>query len=238
MTFSDIVTLADDSRARADLNVWLAGQSAEQRAAWALESLSGAPALTSSFGTQSAVLLHMLTRLQPDLPVILVDTGHLFPETYRFIDELQDRLRLNLKVYTPPLSSAWSQARHGALWQEGVEGIQRYNQIHKVEPMQRALRELNVRTWFAGLRRVQSDTRAGVDFLELRDGRWKVHPIADWSDRDIWQYLQKHDLPYHPLWHEGYVSVGDVHSSRPMAAGMREQDTRFAGLLRECGIHL
>ncbi|MBP6534040.1 MAG: phosphoadenosine phosphosulfate reductase family protein, partial [Arenimonas sp.] len=85
---------------------------------------------------------------------------------------------------------------------------------------------------------VQSDTRAGVDFLELRDGRWKVHPIADWSDRDIWQYLQKHDLPYHPLWHEGYVSVGDVHSSRPMAAGMREQDTRFAGLLRECGIHL
>jgi phosphoadenosine phosphosulfate reductase len=141
-------------------------------------------------------------------------------------------------VFTPNLSSAWSQARHGELWQEGVEGIRRYNEIHKVEPMQRALKELDVRTWFAGLRRVQSDSRAGIEFLELRDGRWKVHPLADWSDRDIWQYLHKHDLPYHPLWHQGYVSIGDVHSTQPLQVGMLEQDTRFNGLLRECGLHI
>ena len=238
MTLPDAVTAAEDSRARTELNRWLDTQTASQRAAWALDSLAGNHAMSSSFGAQSAVLLHMMTRLRPDLPVVLIDTGHLFPETYRFIDELQERLRLNLKVFTPNLSSAWSQARHGALWQEGVEGIRRYNEIHKVEPMQRALKELDVRTWFAGLRRVQSDSRAGIEFLELRDGRWKVHPLADWNDRDIWQYLHKHDLPYHPLWHQGYVSIGDVHSTRPLQAGMLEQDTRFNGLLRECGLHI
>jgi phosphoadenosine phosphosulfate reductase len=238
MNIPDAVTLAEDSRARSELNRWLSGSTASQRAAWALENLAGNHAMSSSFGAQSAVLLHMMTRLRPDLPVVLIDTGHLFPETYRFIDELQERLRLNLKVFTPNLSSAWSQARHGALWQEGVEGIRRYNEIHKVEPMQRALKELDVRTWFAGLRRVQSDSRAGIEFLELREGRWKVHPLADWSDRDIWQYLHKHDLPYHPLWHQGYVSIGDVHSTQPLQAGMLEQDTRFNGLLRECGLHI
>lgn len=238
MNIPDAVTLAEDSRARSELNRWLSGFTANQRAAWALENLAGNHAMSSSFGAQSAVLLHLMTRQRPDLPVLLIDTGHLFPETYRFIDELQERLRLNLKVFTPNLSSAWSQARHGALWQEGVEGIRRYNEIHKVEPMQRALKELDVRTWFAGLRRVQSDSRAGIECLELRDGRWKVHPLADWSDRDIWQYLHKHDLPYHPLWHQGYVSIGDVHSTRPLQAGMLEQDTRFNGLLRECGLHI
>lgn len=238
MTLPDAVTAAEDSRARTELNRWLAAQTASQRAAWALDSLAGNHAMSSSFGAQSAVLLHMMTRLRPDLPVVLIDTGHLFPETYRFIDELQERLRLNLKVFSPNVSSAWSQARHGALWQEGVEGIRRYNEIHKVEPMQRALKELDVRTWFAGLRRVQSDSRTGIEFLELRDGRWKLHPLADWSDRDVWQYLHKHDLPYHPLWHQGYVSIGDVHSTRPLRAGMLEQDTRFNGLLRECGLHI
>ena len=238
MTLPDVVSAAEDSRSRADLNLWLGTLSAEKRAAWALDSLSGSFAMSSSFGAQSAVLLHMLTRLKSDLPIILVDTGYLFPETYRFVDDLRSRLDLNLKVYTPQVSSAWNEARNGELWQSGVEGIRRYNQIHKVEPMQRALKELNVRTWFAGLRRVQSSTRAAIDFLELRDGRWKVHPLADWSDRDIWNYLQAHDLPYNPLWHEGYTSIGDIHTTQPLHAVLREEDTRFNGLLRECGIHV
>jgi phosphoadenosine phosphosulfate reductase len=237
MTFPDLVTVAEDSRARADLNAWLESLTAEQRVSWALESLAGEHALTSSFGAQASVLLHMLTQQRANLPVILVDTGYLFPETYRFVDELQARLDLNLHIYLPKVSSAWNVARNGSLWESGAEGIQRYNQIHKVEPMQRALKELKVRTWFAGLRRSQSSTRAQIDFLELRDGRWKVHPLADWTDRDIWNYLQKHDLPYNPLWHKGYVSIGDIHTTKRWENGMREEDTRFNGLLRECGIH-
>jgi len=73
--------------------------------------------------------------------------------------------------------------------------------------------------------------------LEVRDGRWKLHPLVDWSDRDIWQYMQHHGLPYHPLWEQGYVSIGDVHTTRALDDGMREEDTRFFGLKRECGLH-
>lgn len=237
MSLPDPVAAAESPQALADLNRWLAARSAPERVAWALEHLAGEHALSSSFGAQAAVALHMSTRAKPDIPVILIDTGYLFPETYRFVDELTARLSLNLKVYRPQVGIAWMEARHGRLWENGIEGIQRYNQLRKVEPMQRALRELGVRTWIAGLRRTQSASRADIDFLELRDGRWKLHPIADWTDRDVWRYMQQHDLPYHPLWHQGYVSIGDIHTTRRLEAGMSEEDTRFYGLKRECGLH-
>jgi phosphoadenosine phosphosulfate reductase len=231
------MTAAESPKALAELNQWLGQRSAQERVAWALESLSGEHALSSSFGAQSAVSLHLVTRIKPDIPVILIDTGYLFPETYRFVDELSERLSLNLKTYRPQIGIAWMEARLGKLWEQGIDGINRYNRLRKVEPMQRALAELGARTWIAGLRRSQTQTRAGVDFLELREGRWKLHPLADWSDRDVGRYLTEHDLPYHPLWDKGYVSIGDVHTTRPWEAGMREEDTRFFGIKRECGLH-
>ena len=79
--------------------------------------------------------------------------------------------------------------------------------------------------------------RAATPIVQLRGNRWKVSPIADWTDRDVWQYLQQHDLPYHPLWHEGFVSIGDVHTTRRLEPGMNDDDTRFFGLKRECGLH-
>lgn len=237
MTAPDPLTAAESPRALAELNAWLARQGAHERIAWALENLSGRHALSSSFGAQAAVSLHLATQQAPDLPVILIDTGYLFPETYRFVDELTERLSLNLHVYRPGIGIAWMEARFGRLWEQGLEGLERYNRLRKVEPMQRALDELGVRCWMAGLRRAQSPSRAGIDILELRDGRWKLHPIADWTDRDVHLYLQQHALPYHPLWHEGYVSIGDVHTTRPLQAGMSEEDTRFFGLKRECGLH-
>lgn len=233
----DPVTAAESPQALAQLNQWLGQRSAAERVAWALENTAGTHALSSSFGAQAAVCLHLATQQQPDMPVILIDTGYLFPETYRFVDQLSERLHLNLKVYRPQIGIAWMEARLGKLWEDGVDGIERYNRMRKVEPMQRALNELGVRTWIAGLRRSQARTRANIDYLELRDGRWKLHPIADWSDREVWQYLQEHDLPYHPLWHQGYVSIGDIHTTRPLQAGMNEEDTRFFGLKRECGLH-
>ncbi|MFT3807127.1 phosphoadenylyl-sulfate reductase [Arenimonas sp.] len=237
MSPPDPVAAAESARSLVELNRWLGGLRAEERIAWALDNLSGTHALSSSFGAQAAVSLHLTSQQKPDLPVILIDTGYLFPETYAFVDTMSERLSLNLKVYRPQIGIAWMEARHGRLWEQGIDGLARYNRLRKIEPMQRALRELGVRTWIAGLRRSQSSTRAGIDFLELQDGRWKLHPIADWSDRDVWQYLQRHDLPYHPLWHEGYVSIGDVHSTRRWEPGMREEDTRFFGLKRECGLH-
>lgn len=210
---------------------------AESRVECALRSLPGEHVLTSSFGAQSAVMLHLVTRQRPDIPVVLIDTGYLFPQTYEFIDTLTDRLKLNLHVYRPLTSPAWQEARHGKRWEQGVHGIEKYNVENKVEPMQRALRELNVGTWFSGLRRFQSAGRAETPFVETSGDRFKVHPIADWTDRDVYEYLQKHDLPYHPLWDEGYVSIGDVHTTRSLADVDSIEETRFFGLKRECGIH-
>lgn len=230
----------DDSDALHDLdaiNARLERCTAEERVAWALAHGPAEAALSSSFGAQSAVTLHLLSQQKPDIPVILIDTGYLFPETYRFADALTDRLQLNLKVFRPLVSRAWMEARHGRLWEQGVVGIEQYNNLRKVEPMRRALDELGVGTWFTGLRRQQASSRAQTPIVQRRGERYKISPIADWSDRDVWQYLKRHELPYHPLWEQGYVSIGDFHTTRRWEPGMREEDTRFFGLKRECGIH-
>ncbi len=237
MIAPDPTAAAESADTLAELNRWLADRDAEGRLAWALARLPGAHVLSSSFGAQAAVSLHMATRLRPDLPVVVIDTGYLFPETYRFIDTLVERLSLNLKVYRPQIGIAWMEARMGRIWEDGIDGITRYNRLRKVEPMQRALHELGAGTWIAGLRRGQSRSRAGIDFLERKDGRWKLHPIADWTDRDVGAYLHRHDLPYHPLWDKGYVSIGDVHTTRPLADDLTAEQTRFFGLKRECGLH-
>lgn len=103
--------------------------------------------------------------------------------------------------------------------------------------MQRALRDLNAAAWISGLRRQQAKSRQYIEVLVWRNGRCKVHPLIDWTDRDVYRYLSQYGLPYHPLWHQGYVSIGDVHTTRPLLDGMSEEDTRFFGLKRECGLH-
>jgi len=212
--------------------------SAAERVCWGLDYLPDQAILTSSFGAQSAVLLHMLTRHKPDIPVVLIDTGYLFPETYQFVDTLHDSLSLNLKIFRSDLSPAWQETRFGRLWEQGVEGIQRYNQLNKVEPMARALESLQAGTWFSGLRRSQSGSRRETAIVRVHnDDVVKVHPLADWSDRDIHNYLKTHDLPYHPLWEKGYVSIGDHHTSQPLGAASNDEETRFFGLVRECGLH-
>lgn len=218
-------------------NELLEEQTPIERVAWAMENLPSNFVLSSSFGIQSAVMLHMMTQIDPNIPVIVTDTGYLFPETYRFIDELTDKLNLNLQVYTAKQSPAWQLARYGEQWNQGADELKRYNQLNKVEPLERGLSELDAGTWFSGIRRQQSDHRAGLSVVSILRGRFKVHPIIDWTNRDVHQYLTKHDLPYHPLWDEGYVSVGDTHSTRPLTLGMDEQDTRFGGQQRECGLH-
>jgi len=218
-------------------NSIFADLSAEERVQWAYEHLPSQHALSSSFGAQAAVSLHMLSQVDPDIPVILVDTGYLFEETYRFVEELTERLQLNVTVYRAQKSPAWQEARYGQRWKQGVEGINAYNEENKVEPMRRALRELEVSTWFAGIRRNQSESRSSIPFLEWSGGRWKVHPIADWNDREVHLYMKKYDLPYHPLWEKGYLSIGDHHSTKPIHEVSTLEQTRFFGLQRECGIH-
>jgi len=221
-----------------EISAGLEKHTAEERVRWALERFRPDIMLSTSFGVQSAVLLHMVTRQWPDIPVVMVDTRYLFPETYRFADELTERLKLNLKVYRAQVSAAWLEARYGKMWEQGVDGIERYNQINKVEPMQRAIRELGARGWITGLRRQQSKSRQEVGVLQKQGDLIKVQPIIDWTDKMVYDYLKKYDLPYHPLWEQGYVSIGDVHTTRPLTANMTEEETRFFGLKRECGLHI
>jgi phosphoadenosine phosphosulfate reductase len=221
----------------AELNRAIESLSPAQRIERALELLPGEHVLTSSFGAQSAVMLHLVSTVMPDVPVVLLDTGYLFPETYCFIDELTERLKLNLKVFRAESSPAWQETRFGRLWDQGLSGIERYNRINKREPLDRALNELHARTWFAGLRRAQAQTRARIFPIEFTRGRYKVHPLFDWSDRDIGRYLEKHRLPYHPLWKQGYVSIGDWHTTRSLAEVENSEELRFFGLKRECGLH-
>ena len=221
----------------AEANQLLTPLTAEARVRWALNNLPQNPMLSSSFGIQAAVMLHLVTQQQADIPVVLTDTGYLFAETYQFIDQLTAQLQLNLQVYRAAVSPAWQEARFGKLWQT-AEGIKQYNQLNKVEPMQRALQELQVGTWFTGLRRSQSSSRSDKAIVEISRGVVKVQPIIDWSNKDIFYYLKQHGLSYHPLWEQGYVSVGDTHSTRKLEPGMAEEDTRFNGFGRECGLHM
>jgi len=211
--------------------------SAVERVRWSLDNLSGNPILSSSFGAQSAVALHLLLQQQPDIPVVLIDTGYLFPETYLFIDTLCSRMDINLKVYRSIFSPAWQEARFGERWQQGQAALSQYNDENKVLPMKRALKELEVGIWFAGLRRTQSESRVATPFIECKDTHWKVHPLADWTDKDIFNYLKTHDLPYHPLWEKGYISIGDQHTTLPIHKVDNAEQTRFFGIKRECGLH-
>lgn len=219
------------------MNKQLEKFSAVRRIEWALENLQGDYIVTSSFGIQAALMLHMTTRIMPDIKVILLDTGYLFPETYGFIETLVDRLNLNLHVYRGDISPAWQEHKYGQLWKQGESGIDKYNHINKVEPLQRALQENNVGCWFSALRRQQSKTRSLLPVLQLKNNTYKIYPIVNWSHQDVHHYLTKFKLPYHPLWEKGYVSLGDIHTTRPLVQGMSEDETRFYGLKRECGIH-
>jgi len=219
------------------INAELEEMTAQQRVAWALENLDGQAAVSSSFGVQAAVMLHLVTQAKADIPVILTDTGYLFTETYQFIDQLTEQLQLNLKVYRAQQSPLWQEALYGKLWEQGREGLEKYNKLNKVEPMRRALDELDVTTWFSGLRREQSQSRSNLPILSIQNGVFKFLPVIDWSNKDVHYYLEEHGLPYHPLREEGYLSVGDTHTTKKWEPGMKEEETRFFGLKRECGLH-
>ena len=224
----------------AQINQQLENAEASSVVEWSAETFGNGLVMSTSFGIQAAVMLHLVTKVRPNIPVIWVDTGYLPAETYKFAERLTQRLELNLKVYQSSVSPARMEALYGKLWEQNdVDALNRYDRIRKVEPMQRALQELQATAWLAGLRKDQTEHRQGLTRVEQQDSRYKIYPILDWNARDIYRYLTSHDLPYHPYFDKGYVSVGDWHSSRPFTADdSNERDTRFQGLKQECGLHL
>lgn len=216
------------------------GLSADHLLRWAAEEFGDSLAMSTSFGIQSAVTLHLVTQVLPEVPVIWIDTGYLHEETYQYAATLTRQLGLNVKMFESKISPKQMENDLGKLWEsDEIEDLNLYDQIRKVEPMNRALNELNVGGWISGLRADQTDFRKRLPPIKRTGSRYRVYPILEWNARDIYQYMLQHKLPQHPLFEKGYTTVGDFHSSRPLSASdASERDTRFRGMKQECGLHL
>ena len=202
------------------------------------ERFRGRVVATSSFGLQSAVMLHLLKEHAPDIPVVFIDTGYLFEETYNYADTLQELLGMEAHVYSPRMTPARQEALFGKLWEQGPEGLERYSRINKIEPMNRALTDFGADVWISGLRRTQSSTRSDREFAEQQAQTLKVYPILDWDDQQVAEYLRKHNLPPHPLAAKGYVKMVDWLSTKTADQSATVEETRFSGEKYECGLHL
>ena len=215
------------------------GQSAKEWIESADEQFGDGLVMSTSFGIQSAVTLHLATQVRPQLPVIWVDTGYLPDETYAYAETLTNRLNLNLHVARSPLSPPEMEARLGRLWEsDNVEDLNEYDRIRKVEPMQAALNQLEAKAWMSGLRQEQTDFRRNLNPVRKTGDRYRIYPILDWTNRDVYRYMEQHQLPQHPLFWQGYTTVGDAHSSRPAGRDEDDRATRFHGRKQECGLHL
>ena len=215
--------------------------SAQAQIQWGFKQFDERFVLTTSFGIQSAVLLHMTGELKTHQKpkVIWIDTGYLPKETYAYAEELTNLFELNLVVAQSPISPARMEAIYGRLWETGVErDLEKYHQIRKVEPLEQAFSDLNVHCWASGVRKGQTKNRQSMSNIDCIRERLTLRPLLNWSKKDIFYYMEKNKLPQHPLFEKGYSTVGDWHSSGAENTNTKGRSTRFGGLSEECGIHL
>ena len=208
---------------------------------WGFEQFDERFVLTTSFGIQSAVLLHMTVGLKSNQKpkVIWIDTGYLPKETYNYAEELTKLFELNLLVAQSPMSPARMEALYGRLWETGVQkDLEKYHQIRKVDPLEKAFSDLNVHCWASGVRKGQTKNRQSMSNIDFIRERLTLRPLLNWTTKDIFYYMEENKLPQHPLFAKGYSTVGDWHSSNAENTNAKGRSTRFGGLSEECGIHL
>jgi phosphoadenosine phosphosulfate reductase len=207
---------------------------------WAASRFGRRIALSCSFGGPGGlVLAHMVAQCALDIPVLFIDTNLLFPETYALRQAFADRYHLRFLDYAPLLTPQEQARLHGdELWKRRPDTC---CHIRKVEPMQRALRQLDA--WVTALRRDQASTRADVKLIEAHSaaGRiiWKINPLAHWTGAMVWGYLAEHDIPHNPLLDEGYRSLGCACcTERVSSSEAGERAGRWPGTPKtECGLH-
>lgn len=211
--------------------------------AWAAAQFGEELVMSSSFGAESALLIHMATRVVPDIRIIFADTGYLFPETHAFMEQL--RLRFNLNVWTyhtknDPIAYLHHAGEENPTWRKDIAACCAAN---KNEPIERAMRELAPKAWLRGIRRNQAETRKSTPFIEWFN-RYNCHaisPLLNWTGREIYAYMKRYDLPYHPLVEKGYLSIGcnPLSCTRPVQEGEDARGGRWAGQDQiECGINV
>jgi phosphoadenosine phosphosulfate reductase len=210
---------------------------------WAVAQFGDELVMTSSFGAESALLLHMANKAMPGIKVIMIDTGYLFPETWRHMEDLRRRLDLNVWVYrtkNDPIAWLHSAGEENPTFRKDRDGC---CAVNKTEPMVRAMKELTPKAWLRGIRRNQAETRAGAKFVEwsLRDGCYVVSPLLNWESREIYYYMKQNDLPFHPLYEKGYPSIGcnPLSCTSTVQPGEDPRSGRWAGSGKvECGINV
>jgi phosphoadenosine phosphosulfate reductase len=204
---------------------------------WAFEEFGDRVAISSAFGAEGMVLIDMASRVVPDFRVFTIDTEFLFPETYSLIDRIEERYGIKVER-TFPIQSPEEQARvHGsALWARDPDQC---CNLRKVEPLRRKLRELEA--WISSIRRDQTAFRKRANKVEWDEkfGLMKVNPIADWSSKQVWNYLHEYSVPYNSLHDQNYPSIGCTHCTRAILPGEDPRAGRWSGSNKtECGLHV
>jgi len=219
------------------LNEEFETQKPQEILAWALKEFSGRIAMTSSFALESGALLHMVSQIDPTVPILFLDTGYHFPETLEYKETLTKLFGLTnvINLQADPERKAKIVAQY-----EGVPYDKNPDlccQINKVEPLDEAVK--NYDAWMSGIRRRQTDFRKSIHILEeYEGGLYKISPLANFTSRDTWWYLKEHNIPRNPLIEKGYLSVGCWPCTRPVQPGDDERSGRWAGKQKtECGIH-
>ena len=218
------------------LNQEFEGKQAEEIIRWAVGEFTPDLAMSTSFGAESAVLLHLVTQIYPTIPVLFTNTGFHFKETLEHRDYLVKRLNLNLRELKPEMPNEQFLAQYGKLYEKDPDACCAMN---KIAPFEKALKDY--KAWITGIRHNQAATRKTAHFVErYRDRMVKINPLLDWNGRVFLDYTKKHDLPYHPLWKLGYQSIGcsPENCTRPVKLGEDPRAGRWSGTGKvECGIH-
>jgi len=207
---------------------------------WGFNKFGNKLAFTTSFGIQSSVLLHQIqnSALKNKVKIFWMDTGYLPEETYKYAKQLIDLLSLNIEVLQSELSPAHMEAIYGKLWEsKDPQDLDFYHKLRKVKPLEKALEKYSVTCWGSGVRAQQTNNRNNMRFIDFIRNRLSIRPLLGWTNKEIYYYMEKENLPQHPLFYKGYSTVGDWHSSSPESQLNQGRNTRFGGLKEECGLH-
>ncbi|MEM7621066.1 MAG: phosphoadenylyl-sulfate reductase [Pseudomonadota bacterium] len=191
-------------------------------------------AVSSSFGAESAILLHMVAQIDPSTPVLFIDTGKLFSETLQYRDNLAAQLGLtNIQIIQPTKAEIDTQDPEGNLWHANPDACCHFR---KVQPFEEALSSYSA--VITGRKRYQATSREKIDVIEHDGNMFKINPAARWTVQDIQDYMKQYNLPTHPLVDKGYFSIGCVPCTTPVKAGEDLRSGRWRGVDKvECGIH-
>jgi phosphoadenosine phosphosulfate reductase len=208
-----------------------------------LKEYQGRIAFASSLGAEDQVLTHMVVQIDPSTKIFTLDTGRLFPETYDLVDRTNNRYKIKMEVYFPAAERVENMVKEKGvnLFYERIENRKLCCHIRKIEPLRRALEGNDA--WITGLRRDQSVTRnsnAMVEIDENNHGRIKLNPLINWSEKEVWDYIEKHNIPYNKLHDQGFPSIGCQPCTRAIQPG---EDVRAGRWWweqpehKECGLH-